>query len=237
MKTNLNLARFGVVAVVSLLGGMGCNHSYGGWYTSTGAQCGNAAPGCDYYADGKTKLSIQEDPSFQSDNGANDGAGRGGFVYYFSNTFNQNVEQSPDGLIFSMATQTALNSMNTQTKDVDLMRAEVQNADLTSRAQVVAEKFQMNIEAATQLTMLSDKIQQLTAGGTTQLTQEDGQEISREAFAIAGLNANDVNLAITKSLAGDDGAEEDLLNMAATGLGMQAQMLKSQLLPALGIQP
>ena len=117
------------------------------------------------------------------------------------------------------------------------MRAEVQNADLTSRAQVVAEKFQMNIEAATQLTMLSDKIQQLTAGGTTQLTQEDGQEISREAFAIAGLNANDVNLAITKSLAGDDGAEEDLLNMAATGLGMQAQMLKSQLLPALGIQP
>jgi hypothetical protein len=232
-----NLSKKMVVSLVCLLGGMGCNHSYGGWYSSTGAQCGNAAPGCDYYADGKTKLSIQEDPSFQSDNGTNDGAGRGGFVYYYSDTFSQNVEQSPDGLIFSMTTQTALNSMNTPTKDVDLMRADLQTADLTSRAQLVAAKFQMNIEAATQLTMLADKFQELTAAGSMQLSQEDGQAITRQAFAIAGLNANDVNIAIAKSLAGDDDAEEDLLNMAATGLGMQAQMLKSQLLPALGIQP
>jgi hypothetical protein len=232
----LELARFAAVTAACVFGGMGCNHSYGGWYTNSGAQCGSAKPGCDYYSDGKTKLSIQEDPSFQSDNGANDGPGRNGFVFYYSDNFNQNVEQSPTGLIFSISTQTALNSLNTQTKDVDLQRADLQADDLTARAQGVAERFQMNIEAATKLTLLADKIQQINTNGT-QLSADDAQAISREAFAIAGLNVNDVNAAVLRSVSGDDNAEEELLNSAATGLGMQANMLKSQLLPALGIQP
>lgn len=235
MKNQRQILKSIIATAVCALGGMGCN-GYSGFYTNTGAQCGAARPGCDYFSDGKTKISIQDDPSFQSDDGANDGPGRDGFIFYFSTTYNQQVEQSPDGIIFSMSTQTALNSLNTQTKDVDLMRADLQTTDLTERAQAIAARFQMNIEAATKLTLLSDKIQQIQVAGAP-MTQETSQSLAYEAFSIAGLNPTDVNSAIAKSLAGDDDAETALLASAANGLGMPSDMLKSQLLPALGIQP
>lgn len=115
------------------------------------------------------------------------------------------------------------------------MRADLQAQDLVNRAQAISARFQMNIEAATRITLLSDKIQQINANGN--MTEEASQSLAYEAFSIAGLNPNDVSSAIAKSVAGDESAELELLTSAALGLGMPSDMLKSQLLPALGIQP
>jgi hypothetical protein len=219
--------------VVCMTGTMGCHSGYNGYYTSAGAQCGSARPGCDYYSDAQTKITVKQDPAWDGDYYD---LLRNGGASYFSTVFNQNVVQTPVGLIYSTTTLGALNSVDSQTKDVDMMRADLQTQNLTEHAQAISARFQMNIEAATKLAMLSDKIQQINASGAP-MTQESSQQLAYDAFSIAGLNPTDVNSAILKSMSGDNNAEETLLNSAADSLGMPSVMLKSQLLPALGIQP
>ena len=75
----------------------------------------------------------------------------------------------------------------------------------------------------------------LTSSG--QITEEDREAITHAALNVAGLSTDDVNAAIARMIKdGDKSAIDDLVNKAATNLGMPSSAgLRDQLLPALGI--
>ena len=124
----------------------------------------------------------------------------------------------------------------TGTKDVDLQRADLQNQKLDGEAQALQDKFQMSAESAHQLAVLADKVQEASSSGT--ITDETRDEIASAALKVAGLTTDDVNDALAKMVQdGDQQAIDDLMNKAASNLGMSSSAgLRDQLLPALGIQ-
>lgn len=127
------------------------------------------------------------------------------------------------------------NSLSGRTRDVDLQRANYEQQALNARAQVVADKFQMNFDSAIQLTQLSDKIQVMKKQG--QMTTADRDALTQSAFGIAGVTPDEVNNALSQSIAGDDRATDELLDKAATNLGMPSgAALRDQLLPAMGVK-
>jgi hypothetical protein len=126
------------------------------------------------------------------------------------------------------------NSVDTDTKDVDLQRAELQGQNLDSQAQSISGQFGMDFESARQLAQLADKMSTLSASGS--VSEEDRETITHAALNIAGLSTDDVNAAIESTIKGDSHAMDDLMNKAATNLGMSSSAgLRDQLLPTLGI--
>jgi hypothetical protein len=132
-----------------------------------------------------------------------------------------------DGVIYSNSGQN---------KDVDLVRAQVESQDLQSRAIAVSAQYGMSITGAAQLTQLSDRMQTLTVNGQ-QMTDEDRAALTEAAFEVAGVSGDDVNAAAATMIkTGDKTAVNDLLEKAATNLGMNSPaMLRDQILPSLGI--
>ena len=127
-------------------------------------------------------------------------------------------------------------STDSDTRDTDLQQANLQSATLASRAQAIANQFQMSVSAATQLAVLGDKVQAMTAQGQD-LTDEDRDAITQSALNIAGLTSDEVNDAFQKSVAGDNSAADALVEKAAQNLGMpSSDNLRGQLLQALGVQ-
>ena len=121
----------------------------------------------------------------------------------------------------------------TSTKDTDLQKSNVQKADQNSRAQLIANHFQMSFNSALQLAQLSDRVKAMVA--QNQMTSSDRAAVANSALKIAGLTPDQVNAAIAKSAKGDDTASEQLLSKAAQNLEMpSASNLRDQLLPALG---
>jgi len=135
---------------------------------------------------------------------------------------------------FSQAQDGIANSIDTDTKDVDLQRADLQGAALDSQAQSMASQFGMSFDSARQLAQLADKVSTLSSTG--QVSEEDREAITHAALGVAGLSADDVNAAIAATISGDQGAMDNLMAKAATNLGMQSSAgLRDQLLPQLGI--
>ena len=127
------------------------------------------------------------------------------------------------------------NSVDTDTKDVDLQRAELQGQNLDTQAQSISGQFGMSFESARQLAQLADKMSTLSASGS--VSEEDRETITHAALSIAGLSTEDVNTAIQSMIKdGNQNAMDDLMNKAATNLGMTSSAgLRDQLLPSLGI--
>jgi hypothetical protein len=127
-------------------------------------------------------------------------------------------------------------SLGGATKDVDLQRAEVQQAAIEDRAQSLASSFSMNIESARQLTQLADKMNefQSQSGG---ITTADQVALTNAALGVAGVSSNDLNSAIVKMTQNQDqSGVNDLLTKAAANLGMPSTAaLRDQILPSLGI--
>lgn len=122
------------------------------------------------------------------------------------------------------------------TKDVDLQRADLQQQDVENRAQNVASAFSMDLSAARQLTVLSDRMQQLTAAANGQIAPADFQAVSDAALAVAGIRHEEVAAAYADFARGNRGAVNGLLTKAARNLGMPSSAgLRDQILPALGI--
>ena len=69
----------------------------------------------------------------------------------------------------------ATDSVDTDTKDVDLQRAEVQQQNLDDRASAIAQQFGMSFDSAHQLAVLADRVQTLNAQGA--VSQEDEQAV------------------------------------------------------------
>jgi hypothetical protein len=125
-------------------------------------------------------------------------------------------------------------SQDTDTKDVDLQRAEIQDQNMNNRASAIADKFGMDFGSAHQLAVLADRVQTLNAQGS--VSADDEQGVIQAAMGIAGLSQDEINSAITQSLQGDDHATNSLMEKAAQNLGMSSTaVLRDQLLPALGI--
>jgi len=136
---------------------------------------------------------------------------------------------------FNSAQTGAANSIDTDTKDVDLQRADLQGQNLDSQAQSISGQFGMSFESARQLAQLADKMSSLSASGAA--SEEGREEIAHAALAVAGISTDDVNNAIARVVKeGDQKAVTDLMDKAATNLGMQSSAgLRDQLLPTLGI--
>jgi flagellar biosynthesis/type III secretory pathway protein FliH len=126
-------------------------------------------------------------------------------------------------------------NVNGSTKDVDLQKANYQEKTLEDRAELIANQFQMSVEAATQLTQLSQKVQKMAMSG--HMTAKDREAITKSALSIAGLTTEEVNDALKATMEGDKRATEDLLEKAARNLGMDSSAdLRDKLLPSLGIK-
>ena len=92
----------------------------------------------------------------------------------------------------------------------------------------------MSFDSARQLAQLADQFSTLSSNG--QITEEQREQITHAALSVAGLTTDDVNAAISDALQGNANAIDDLMNKAATNLGMQSSAgLRDQLLPSLGI--
>jgi len=125
-------------------------------------------------------------------------------------------------------------SVDTDTKDVDLQRAEIQDQNMNNRAQAIADKFSMDFGSAHQLAVLADRVQTLNAQGA--VSADDEQGVIQAAMGIAGLSQDEINSAIAQSLQGNESATNSLMEKAAQNLGMSSTAtLRDQLLPALGI--
>ena len=128
------------------------------------------------------------------------------------------------------------NSVSGDTKDVDLQRADLQSDSLDQRSQSFASSYSMSIDSARQLVQIADRMQQLTNQG--QMTDDDRDAITHAALGVAGISTEEMNATIQKVIEnnGDQSALDDLMNKAATHLGMSSSAgLRDQLLPALGI--
>jgi hypothetical protein len=126
-------------------------------------------------------------------------------------------------------------SLANATRDTDLQQANLEQTDVTTRAQSVSQQFQMNYSAAVQLTELADKVQTMTKSGS--MTSEDRQAITESALGVAGISSDDMNSAIASMIKdGNSDAVNTLMDKAATNLGMPSSAaLRDQILPALGI--
>ena len=92
----------------------------------------------------------------------------------------------------------------------------------------------MNIEAARQLTQISNRMQALSAQGA--MADEDRDAVTTAALGVAGITNDQVVAAYAKLGQGDSTAVDTLLVQAATNLGMpSSDGLKDQILPSLGI--
>jgi hypothetical protein len=127
------------------------------------------------------------------------------------------------------------NSVDTDTKDVDLQRAELQGQNMDAQAQSISGQFGMSFESARQLAQLADKMSTLSASGS--VSEEAREEIAHAALAVAGISTDDVNSAIASVIKdGDQKAVSALMDKAAANLGMTSSAgLRDQLLPTLGI--
>jgi hypothetical protein len=128
-----------------------------------------------------------------------------------------------------------LYTQNTDTKDVDLQRANLQDQKLDTAAHALVDQYQMSFENARQLAQLSDKLQTLTASG--QITDEAREDLANSALGVAGISSDDVNNAAADMIQnGNQQAIQVLMDKAATNLGMPSSAgLRDQLLPSLGI--
>jgi hypothetical protein len=127
-------------------------------------------------------------------------------------------------------------STGADTRDTDLEQANLQSASLAARAQTLSNQFQMSVQAATQLAVLGDKVQLMTAHGQ-EMSDEDRAAITQSALNIAGITSDDVNQAFQHSVAGDNTATDALVEKAAKNLGMPSSAnLRGQLLGALGVE-
>jgi hypothetical protein len=234
------IAAFSTVLV--LLSLTACNSTPTTWYNSAGQSCGtgNPSPGCDYWSDG-LQINLQQDPFYSMFES----------MYYDPSCSQANcwndaampgIWTSPDGIDYYVGGfyngsqyVPALNSTSSGTKDVDLQRADVQQATRNAHAQVLVNKFGMSVQSASQIVELVDRVQTMSSAGQG-FTSTDIQSISQSVLSIAGLSPDEVNGAIAKSLQGDDSSTDALLNKAAQNLGMPSSaVLRNQLLPALGI--
>ena len=121
------------------------------------------------------------------------------------------------------------------TKDTQLQQAQLQAQSLQDRAGQLSNQFGMNLNAATRLTALADRMNQLEQGGN--FTDEDRAALTDAALAVAGISLADENAAATALIqSGDHTAVDNLLVKAASNLGMSSPAtLRDQILPALGI--
>jgi hypothetical protein len=95
----------------------------------------------------------------------------------------------------------------------------------------------MSVEAARQLTQISDRMQMLQAqGGQNGMSDDDRVAVTNAALSVAGITNEQVTAAYAGFINGDSNAVNALLVQAATNLGMPSTAgLKEQLLPSLGI--
>jgi hypothetical protein len=134
----------------------------------------------------------------------------------------------------SGGTTSSGDGIDQDTTDVNLQRGMAENAELDSRAQVMATQFQMDFEGARQLTQLADKMQILEQSG--EMSDDDRAALARSALAVAGVEEDEVNDAAAKAAQGDISAVNTVMTKAATNLGMPSTaMLRDQILPSLGI--
>jgi hypothetical protein len=120
------------------------------------------------------------------------------------------------------------------TKDVDLQRRDLQDANLNIQANSFQTQFGMDFDSARQLAQLADQFQSLQVTG--QITEEQREQISHAALAVAGISVEDVNSAIAGMISGNPDAMHDLVDTAANHLHMPSSAgLSDQLLPQLGI--
>jgi hypothetical protein len=149
---------------------------------------------------------------------------------------NGNVLESIGGNDLLNTTTGGINfaaSQSAQTKDVDLQQADLQQANDQARAQQISNQFQMSTQASIQLVQLSDRVKQMTKQG--QMTTEDRDAVTKAGLTIAGVTPDQVNDAIQRSMNGDTGAADALLDKASQNLGMPSSAaLRDKLLPALG---
>jgi hypothetical protein len=226
----------------------GCWYDNSGWYDVGGgyytgywpstdtSYYGNSSNSSGYYTGGSTNTSSYGNSSNSS-----------GYYSGSTNTSSYGNSSNTSGSYYGNSTNTSAygNSSNSsgyyysadgKTKDVDLQNADLQKQDLNTRAQALASQFQMNYDAALQLTQLSDKFNKLSVAN--KLTDEDRAAIIDSTLGVAGISKADVDAAIqARVVDGNEHALDDLLEKGAKNIGMpNSAGIRDQILPSLGMK-
>jgi hypothetical protein len=107
---------------------------------------------------------------------------------------------------------------------------------MEDRAQGLASQFSMNIDAARQLTQISDKMAVLMNESGGQMTDDDRASLTEAALGVAGITHEQVTQAYSAYFNGDKSQVNNLVGRAATNLGMPSDAgLRETILPSIGI--
>jgi hypothetical protein len=204
-------------------------NDFGGIYMSNGVCTGDCSSG------GSNPNPVGNSGGYSNGSNGNASNGTNGYVGNYG-TSNNNNSTDPMGLQSTGSSNGSSNSVGgSDTKDVDLQRADLQTARLDDRAKSMASQYSMSVDSARQLVQLSDKFQAIknSSGG---LSDEARADLTEAALGIAGIDADQVNAAVASYIKGDPSAVRDLISKGASNLGMSSdQMLRDQILPSLGI--
>ncbi len=177
----------------------------------------------DYYSNNNAAAGefrdIEEDDMFF---GYNDGDQYG--LDYEDVTYN-----SYDGFFYGQVTGYEYED-EMDTHDVNLMASETEEMALYSKVSKISYTYQVNLETATALAKLGNKVEGMLKKGAAQeeLTTEDQAALLKDVEGIAGVTLEEVVAA-----GFDDEKKEEMLKKISSKMGTTPQQLEDQILPEL----
>ena len=177
----------------------------------------------DYYSNNNAAASefrdIEDDDMFYG----NFDGDAGGYDYE-DVTYN-----SYDGYFYGEVTGYAYED-EVDTHDVNLIASEVEEMALYNKVSKISYTYQVNLETATALAKLGDKVEGMLKKGAAQeeLTADDQAALLKDVEGIAGVTLEEVVAA-----GFDDEKKEEMMKKISSKMGTTPQQLENQILPEL----
>jgi hypothetical protein len=202
-------------------GGGYVNDPYYGWYDQWGNECGNLAPGCNYwYPSGQweDKILIDEDPYYYS-------TYPGDFEYYdyfyYGGTYFQDVWVSRTGIIYDSWSGDALNKNNdfASGRDVVTDVAQAEQKALESASQYYARKFGLSDDQGMKIA--------ITLNDFATLQERTEQDISDFTKRLYGVDFNSLKPALDAAALGDNSKMTGVIETAASNFGTNPEAMRN----------
>jgi hypothetical protein len=195
--------------------------SYSGWFNKFGKECGNLAPGCDYWAatgDLHDKIHADEDPYFDSHH---PGDFESYATYYYQGLPFHDVWVSRSGIIYDAWTGEALNRDGdfVSGRDVITDVAVAQEKSLQAAASYYARKFSLS---AAQGVKIARTINDFSTMANR--TEQDVADFTRRLY---GIDINVLKPALSSAALGNTHDLTLIINDAAISFGTSPENMRN----------
>lgn len=220
------LKTFALLTILAM-GGIACtpttttyvDDSYYGWYDQWGYECGNLAPGCNYWfptGDWSDKINMEEDPYYYS-------SGYGDFEYYDYYSSYRDVWVSRTGIIYDSWDGQALNkdSAFATGRDVVTDVALAEEKALEAAGVYYARKFGLAEDQGMKLAK--------TLNDFSTLQERSEQDIADFTKRLYGVDFNGLKPALDSAAMGNNSKLETVITDAAVGFGTTPENMRGMI--------